>query len=83
MDDDFQRERELERFVTSLSATGMDLRSPLLFLLWELNLKSQAAERLGNETGLVVLIDVNTGGKLHVSRANTSMLKRDKSEYLT
>ncbi len=66
---------ELERFVTPLSATSRHLRSPLLFLLWELNLKSRATERLDNETGLVVLIGVDTCGNLHGTRLNLSILK--------
>ena len=61
----------------------MDLRLPLLFLLWELNLKSRATERLGNETRLVVLISVDAGSKLHVARANPSILKRHDSGFLT
>ena len=67
---------ELERFVTPLSATSTDLRSPPLFLLWQLNLKSWGTERLGNETGLVVLIGVDNCGNLHGARSNPSILKK-------
>ena len=74
---------ELEWFVTPLSATGRHLRSPLLFLRWELNLKSRATERLGNETDLVVLIGVDHCGNLHVTRTNTSILKKNESGILT